>query len=127
MAKSCLGGRVKRSILFHILLNKEPSLVAGLSQTALGGNRNPEESGEESGVNTGIPAKNSCGCEKKQKFLRPLQNHVPVKNSSGKHRKIILRNPGRNIFFIQKMNSLKTGITNLALVACQPCLPTLVA
>jgi hypothetical protein len=69
MAKSCLGGRVKRSILFHILLNKEPSLVAGLSQTALGGNRNPEESGEESGVNTGIPAKNSCGCEKKQKFL----------------------------------------------------------
>jgi hypothetical protein len=30
---------------FSPLLNKEPSLVAGLSQTAFGGNRNPEESG----------------------------------------------------------------------------------
>ena len=29
------------SILVYILLNKEPSLVAGLSQTAFGGNRNP--------------------------------------------------------------------------------------
>jgi hypothetical protein len=61
--------------------------------------RNPEESGgirrnpEESGVNTGIPvpqeflrkipvtaAKNRNSCD-------PLQNHAPVKNSSGKHRK----------------------------------------
>jgi hypothetical protein len=51
--------------------------------------RNPEESG----VNTGIPvpqeflqkipvisAKNRNSCD-------PLQNQVPVKNSSGKHRK----------------------------------------
>jgi hypothetical protein len=65
--------------------------------------RNPEESGgirrnpEESGVNTGISvpqeflqkipvtaAKNRNSCDH-------LQNHVPVKNSSGKHRK--KRNP----------------------------------
>jgi hypothetical protein len=32
MVKSCLGERLKRSILVNILLNKEPSLVAGLSQ-----------------------------------------------------------------------------------------------
>jgi len=54
--------------------------------------RNPEESGGFRGKYrnsspTGIPAKNSCDSEKKQEFLRPLQNHVPVKNSSGKHRK----------------------------------------
>jgi hypothetical protein len=46
MVKSCSGERLKKSILVHILLNKEPSLV-------FGGNRNPPES---SGIlrNTGI-------------------------------------------------------------------------
>ena len=76
MAKSCLGGRVKRSILFHILLTKEPSLVAGLSQTALGGNRNPEESG----VNTGIPAhRNSC----KQFLWLRKKTEIPATATSG--------------------------------------------
>jgi len=56
MVKSCLplGERLKRSILVHILLNKEPSLVAGRSQQLLAGTgilQNPEDSG----VNTGIP------------------------------------------------------------------------
>jgi hypothetical protein len=37
MVKSCSGERLKKSILVHILLNKEPSLV-------FGGNRNPPES-----------------------------------------------------------------------------------
>jgi hypothetical protein len=35
----------------------------------------------------GIPAKNSCDGVQKPEFLGTLQNHVPVKNSSGKHRK----------------------------------------
>jgi hypothetical protein len=95
MVKSCSGERLKMSILVHILLNKEPSLVAGLCQTAFDRKRNPPDSG-------GILSKyrNSCPQEflrkipvksKKPEFLRPLQNHVPVKNSSGKHRK--KRNP----------------------------------
>jgi hypothetical protein len=54
--------------------------------------RNPEES---TGIRTkyrtscpaGIPAKNSCDGVQKPEFLGPLQNHVPMKNSSGKHRK----------------------------------------
>jgi len=37
MAKSYSGERFKRSILVHILLNKEPSLVAGQSQQLLAG------------------------------------------------------------------------------------------
>jgi len=48
MDKSCSGERLKRSILVHILLNKEPSLVAGQSQQLLVGTGilwNPEESG----------------------------------------------------------------------------------
>jgi hypothetical protein len=46
-----------------------------------------------------------------------LQNHVPVKNSSEKHRKKeILRNPGRNGFFGPKNKFLKTGICSLASV-----------
>jgi hypothetical protein len=57
--------------------------------------RNPEESGGirrnpekiKEFLPTGIPAKNSCKIGKKPEFLRPLQNHVPVKNSSGKRRK----------------------------------------
>jgi hypothetical protein len=43
MVKSCSGERSQMSIFVHILLNKEPSLVAGLSLTAFGGNRNPPE------------------------------------------------------------------------------------
>jgi hypothetical protein len=52
---------------------------------------------EESGVNTGIPVpqeflrKIPVKAKKKQGFLRPLQNHVPVKNSTRKRRKN--RNP----------------------------------
>jgi hypothetical protein len=59
----------------------------------------PSESGETGGFRgkyrnscpTGIPAKKSCDSREKQEFLRPLQKHVPVKNSSGKHRE--KRNP----------------------------------
>ena len=101
------GERLKRSILVHILLNKEPSLVAGQSQQLLAGTgilRNPEDSG----VNTGIPVPQEFlrkipVTAKKQEFLQPLHNHVPVKDSSGKHRKKgILRNPGRNVFSSKK-------------------------
>jgi hypothetical protein len=61
--------------------------------------RNPEESGgirrnpEESIVNAGIPVpqeflqKIPVKAAKNRNFCDPLQNHVPVKNSSGKHRK----------------------------------------
>jgi hypothetical protein len=95
MVKSCLPQRerLKRYILVHILLNKELSLVARWPEpAAFGGNRNPPESGGFRGkyrnsCPTGIPAKNSCKNGKKQEFLRPLQNHIPVKNSSGKRRK----------------------------------------
>jgi hypothetical protein len=76
MVKSCSGERLKMSILVHILLNKEPSLVAGLSQTAFGGNRNPPDSGgilskyrnscPQEFLPTGIPAKNSCKIGKKR-------------------------------------------------------------
>ena len=75
-----------------MLLNKEPSLVTGLSHTAFGGNSNPEESGgslckyRNSGP-TGIPAKNSCESGWKQEFSRPLQNHVPVKKFLRKKKK----------------------------------------
>jgi hypothetical protein len=61
--------------------------------------RNPEESG----VNTGIPdpqeflQKNPVTASKNRNSSDPIQNHVPVKNFSGKHReKEILRNP---VFF----------------------------
>jgi hypothetical protein len=55
--------------------------------------RNPEESG----VNTGIPVpqeflkKNPVTAAKNRNSCDHLQNHIPVKNSSGKHRK--KRNP----------------------------------
>jgi hypothetical protein len=84
--------------------------------------RNPLDSGGirskyRNSCPTGIPVKNSCDSRKKQEFLRPLQNHVPVKNSSEKHgKKEVLRNPGRNVFFRPKINFLKTGITNLAMM-----------
>jgi hypothetical protein len=74
--------------------------------------RNPEESGGIRGkyrnsCPKGIPAKNSCDHGKKQEFLRPLQNHVPVKNSSGKHRKK-KKSSGilaGTFFIVQKINS----------------------
>jgi hypothetical protein len=53
--------------------------------------QNPEES-EESGVNTGIPVpqeflqKIPVTVAKIRNSWDPLQNNVPVKNSSGKHR-----------------------------------------
>jgi hypothetical protein len=111
MVKSCSGERLKRSILVHILLNKEPSLVAGQSQQLLAGTgilRNPEDSG----VNTGIPVpqeflqKNPVKMEKTgtpatspkprscEKFLRKTQEK---KKSSG-----ILAGTA---FGVQKINS----------------------
>jgi hypothetical protein len=71
--------------------------------------RNPEESG----VNTGIPVlqeflqKIPVTAAKIRNSCNPLQNHVPVKNSSGKHRKKkkssgILAGTG---FLVQKINS----------------------
>jgi len=48
---------------------------------------------EDSGVNTEIPVpqeflqKNCVKSEKNRNSCDPLQNHAPVKNSSGKHRK----------------------------------------
>jgi hypothetical protein len=60
---------------------------------------------EESGVKTGIPVpqeflrKIPLKSKKNRNSCNPLQNHVPVKNSSGKRRKKkILRNPVRNGF-----------------------------
>jgi hypothetical protein len=103
--------RLKRSILVHILLNKEPSF-------AFGGNRNPQESSgilrnpEESGVNTGIPVP--------QEFLRK----IPVKSEKNRNscdlskttflRKIPQENTGKKkssgilsgtLFWVQKINS----------------------
>jgi hypothetical protein len=89
--------------------------------------RNPEESGgirrnlEESRVNTGILVpqeflqKIPVTVAKIRNSCDPLQNQVPVKNSSEKHRKKkeILRNPGRNGFIGPKNKFLKTGISNL--------------
>ncbi len=110
---TCLGERSKRSILVSILLSKEPSLFAGLSQqlfTGTGILQNPEESGGFRGK-----YRNSWPQEflqkilltaKKTEFLRPFQTRVPVKNSSGKHRKKetsgILAG---TFFFTQKTNS----------------------
>jgi hypothetical protein len=52
---------------------------------------------------------------KNRNFCDHLQNHLPVKNSSGKtQEKKILRNPGRNGFIGPKNKFLKTGICNLA-------------
>ena len=58
----------------------------------------------------------SCPTGKKLEILQPLQNHIPMRNSTRKHRKKkgILRNPGRNIF-CPKNKFLKSGITNLGL------------
>jgi hypothetical protein len=59
--------RLKRSILVHILLNKEPSFVAGQSQQLLAGTGILRNLQESSGIRSkyrnscppGIPAKNS--------------------------------------------------------------------
>jgi hypothetical protein len=73
--------------------------------------RNPEKSGGilskyRNSCPTGIPAKNSGESGKSGNSCDHLQNHVPVKSSSGKHReKNILRNPGRNGFFGPKKYS----------------------
>jgi hypothetical protein len=94
------GERSKRSILVHILLNKEPTLVAGQSKTAFGGNRNPEESRGiwskyRNSCPTGIPAKNSCDRGKKQEFLRPPPKPRSCEKFLRKtqEKKEILRNP----------------------------------
>jgi hypothetical protein len=71
--------------------------------------RNPEESG----VNTGIPVpqeflqKNPVTAVKNRNSCDHLQNHVPVINPSGKHRK---KNKSSGIlagtvFLVQKINS----------------------
>jgi hypothetical protein len=51
--------------------------------------RNPPDSGRiwskyRNSCPTGIPAKKSCKSEKNRNSCDPLQNHVTVKNSSGK-------------------------------------------
>jgi len=91
---------LKRSILVHILLNKEPSLVAGLSRSAFGGNRNPEESEgmptkNKNSCPTGIPAKKSCDGVQKQKFLQPPPKPRSCEKLLWKNtgKKEILRNP----------------------------------
>jgi hypothetical protein len=84
MVKSSSGERLKKSILVHILLNKEPSLVFGR-------NRNPPESG-------GILSKYRNSCP--EEFLRKIpvkleKNGIPAtspkprscEHSSGKRRK----------------------------------------
>jgi hypothetical protein len=82
----------------------------------LAGHRNLEESG----VNTGIPVpqefmqKIPVTAAKKRNSCNPLQNHIPVKNFSGKHRK--KRNPQEFCFFCfwaPKIDSCQTGMGNL--------------
>jgi hypothetical protein len=89
--------------------------------------QNPEESGrirrnpEESGVDTGIPVpeefllKIPVTAAKNRNSCNHLLNHVPVKNSSGKHREKkkssgIMAGTG---LFCPKNKLLKTGICNL--------------
>jgi hypothetical protein len=74
--------------------------------------RNPEESGGirskyRNSCPTGIPAKNSCDAAKNRNSCNHLQNHVSVKNSSGKHRKK-KKSSGilaGTVFLVQKKNS----------------------
>jgi hypothetical protein len=84
--------------------------------------RNPKESR----VNTGVPVlqeflqKNPVTAAKIRNSCNPLQNHVPVKNSSGKHRKS-KKSSGilaGTVFFGPKNKFLKTGICNLAREGC---------
>ncbi len=68
--------------------------------------RNPEESGEK----TGIPVpqeflqKNPVKAAENRNFQGPLQNHIPVNKFLRKkqEKKEILRNPGRNRFWGSK-------------------------
>jgi hypothetical protein len=80
-------------------------LWAGLSQTAFGGNRNPEESGgilceHRNSCPTGIPVKNSCEIGEKQEFLRPPPKPRSCEKFLRKthEKKEILRNPFFNCF-----------------------------
>jgi hypothetical protein len=112
MVKSCSGERIKMSILVHILLNKVPSLVAGLSQTAFGGNRNRPES-------SGILSKyrNSCPQEFLQKIpVKSEKTGIPVTppktHSSEKFLWKMQRKKKKSsgilsgtFFFVQKINS----------------------
>jgi hypothetical protein len=73
---------------------------------------NPEESGGVLGkytnsCPTGIPAKKSCDSGKKQEFLQPPPKPRSCEKFLWKtqEKKEILRNPGRNGFFVQKINS----------------------
>jgi hypothetical protein len=93
--------RLKRSILVHILLNKETSFVAGSfwrEQESSGILRNPEESG----VNTGIPVP--------QEFLRK----IPLK--SGKNRNSC--DPSKNTF-LRKIPQENTGKKKNPQESCQ--------
>jgi hypothetical protein len=74
--------------------------------------RNPPESAgfrvkHRNSCPTGIPAKKSCKNGKNRNFCDPLQNHVPVKNSSGKRREK-KKSSGilsGMVFWVQKINS----------------------
>jgi hypothetical protein len=87
----------------------------GLSQTAFGGNKNPEESGgirrnpegsrgilckHRNSCPTGIPAKKSCEIGEKQQFLRPPQKPRSCEKFLRKtqEKKEILRNPFFTVF-----------------------------
>jgi hypothetical protein len=82
--------------------------------------KNPSDSGGfwskyRNSCPAGIPAKNPVKVKKNRNSCDPLQNHVPMKKISGKHRKkIILRNPVRNCFLGPNIKFLKTRICNLA-------------
>jgi len=123
MVKSCSppGERLKRSILVHILLNKEPSFVAGQSQQLFAGTgilRIPEESRVKTGIPVPqeflrkIPVKTK---KKQQEFLRPPPKPRSCEKFLRKtqEKKENLRNPVRNSFLGPKNKFLKTGITNL--------------
>jgi len=118
---------LKRSILVHIILNKEPSLVAGLSQTAFGGNRNPEESGgirrNPLQIQEFLSRRNSCNKSGesgwKQEFFktppkpRSWEEIHPSKKKKREKKKSsgILAGTG---FGSPKNEFLKKGIGNLA-------------
>jgi hypothetical protein len=81
MVKSCSGERLKKVYFSPYLLNKEPSLVAGLARQQLAGTGILPDSG---GIL--IKYRNSCP----QEFLRK----IPVK--SGKNRNSC--DPSKNTF-----------------------------
>ncbi len=90
----------------------------GRNRNPAGIRRNPKESGVirrkyRNSCPTGIPAKKSCKSGWKQKFSRPLQNHVPVSKFLRKKMEKKSQESCVFLFFSQK-NSCQTGITNLA-------------